>query len=285
MLKNKNGITIIALILTIILMLLFIGIRINLVLKGELFKTAKQAVEQTEIATEKEFIKISMINAIGSDTNEKLTQEKLQYELDQNMGKNTTEVTKNGEDFEILIKDKNRIYIIDKHDNLIGPENIVKVEFAGDITKNGTLDGSSDKPYEIGCIEDLVAFSNMTNGTGVIIKDGTPVAVTKKTEFEGKTIKLVRDLDFELKRSYLDCDRTDFGDLNGDNSDGNKLITEMTTGTGFKSINEFCCIFEGNNKKIKNLYIHNETGRAGLFGLINKNLGDKYVAIMNLGVS
>ncbi len=91
------------------------------------------------------------------------------------------------------------------------------------------------------------------------------------------------------KFSYSDSTRTDFGDLNGDDTDGNKLMTEMTTGTGFTSIGymdikQFKGIFDGKNNSINNIYINNTkhsqaNGGEGLFGLAYES------KIMNLKIS
>ena len=52
--KKQNGITLIALIITIIVMLILVGVSVNVALNGGLFDTAKQAVQEQEIAQEKE---------------------------------------------------------------------------------------------------------------------------------------------------------------------------------------------------------------------------------------
>ena len=37
----------------------------------------------------------------------------------------------------------------------------------------------------------------------------------------------------------MDSERTDFGDINGNDNDGNTLMNEMITGTGFKPIGDY----------------------------------------------
>ncbi len=53
---SNQGITLIALIITIIVMLILVGVTINVALQGGLFTTAKEAVKQTQIAQVKEMI-------------------------------------------------------------------------------------------------------------------------------------------------------------------------------------------------------------------------------------
>lgn len=67
------------------------------------------------------------------------------------------------------------------------------------IIKGGRCDGSEEKPFEINCIEDLVAFSQNVN-TG--------------NNYSGKYIKLMRTLDFSSIFSYNDYTTTEWGDLN-----------------------------------------------------------------------
>ena len=89
--------------------------------------------------------------------------------------------------------------------------------------------------------------------------------------YSGKNFKLMVKLDFQARESYINPDSTDFGDVNGDGTQGS-LITEMTTGNGFRAIGKdssnlpFQGNIEGNNKKIKNLYISNANDCAGLIG-------------------
>lgn len=169
------------------------------------------------------------------------------------------------------------------------PQEIIKDEYAGDITKGGRCDGSEDKPYEIGCIEDLVALSNIVNGTGIKIEDGKVVKITERDSLTDKYIVLIRNLNFKSKKSYQNSERTDFGNINGNDTDGNKLITEMTTGTGFRTIGDeeeleyrnFQGSFNGNNYTIKNLYqVTDKTG--GLFGYV---LASGNIEIKNLTLS
>ena len=53
-LKNKNGITLIALVITIIVMLILVGVTINMVVHGGLFQYAGNATKETELAKQKE---------------------------------------------------------------------------------------------------------------------------------------------------------------------------------------------------------------------------------------
>ena len=67
MLKKQKGITLIALIITIIVMLILVGVTINVALDGGLFSKAEEATELTTKAAEKEELLMAVVAAIGTD--------------------------------------------------------------------------------------------------------------------------------------------------------------------------------------------------------------------------
>lgn len=272
--KNK-GITLVVLVVTIVVMLILAGTSIKVASDTGIFKYARKAKEEEEKTNETNGLVEVVI--MLKETN-KFEQSELEKAIDKKFGQGKTTVTELENRFEIEFIGKNRYYTIDKKGNVSKPQEVVIDKNAGDITKGGTLDGSVEKPYEISCIEDLVAFSNMVNGKGIKIVNGIAEKVTSWTDFTGKYIVLTKDLNFKSKFSYANSERTDFGDINGDDTDGNALITEMTTGQGFPSIGtsissrNFTGYFNGKNHIIEQLYIYNNTNTnqtgAGLFGKI-----------------
>lgn len=54
MMKEQKGITLVALVITIIVMLILVGVSVTVALKGGLFDTAKQARDNTNTAKEQE---------------------------------------------------------------------------------------------------------------------------------------------------------------------------------------------------------------------------------------
>lgn len=106
--------------------------------------------------------------------------------------------------------------------------------------------GTEANPYIIYKIEDLLRLAQEVN---------------KGTTFLNKYIKLKNNIDFKNSDNYYDSNDTSFGNLNGNASDGDKILTEMTTGTGFIGIgrseaNSFQGVFLGNQKLISNIYIN-----------------------------
>ena len=66
-LKREKGITLIALIITIIVMLILVGVTINVALNGGVFEKAETATKQTQIEAEKEELLSAVVAAIGTD--------------------------------------------------------------------------------------------------------------------------------------------------------------------------------------------------------------------------
>ena len=256
--KNNKGITLLALAVTIVVLLILTSIGIKLALGNNgIIGEAQNAKEQAEIDEEKGIVKrattVSLIKSKGS----KVEQDTLEKALNDETGEGKTEVNDVGDVFEVVFVDSNRYYEVDEDGNISDVNKIIKDDYAGDITKGERCDGSEEKPYEISCIEDLVAFSNMSNGTGIRLENGTSVSITQKENFTGKYIILTKSLNFKSKHSYDDYTRTDFGNINGDDTDGNMLMTEMTTGTGFVPIGSsvFDGSFDGKGYCISNIYI------------------------------
>ena len=65
--KNQKGITLIALIITIIIMLILVGVTISYVVNGGLISKAKQAAKQTQIEADKELLMFDVILATGTN--------------------------------------------------------------------------------------------------------------------------------------------------------------------------------------------------------------------------
>lgn len=76
--RNQRGITLIALIITIIVMLILVGVTVNIALNGGLFTTAKKAANETQIAAEQETL---LSAVIATMTDGKVDFEKLDNNL------------------------------------------------------------------------------------------------------------------------------------------------------------------------------------------------------------
>ena len=260
--ENQLGITMIALIVTVIVLLILAGISIA-TLNGDsgIIKKSKEAKEQTEISEEKEVVNRAIVQAMGNNKKGDLIESNLQEELDKIASSGKTEVTDTGEEFEILFKESNRYYTIDKEGNILEQQIREKIEYAGDITKKGQYDGSSEKPYKITCIEDLVEWSN------------------KFKDYERSYIELEKNLNFKSRYSYADSSSTKYGDINNDGVI-EPIIDELGKGRGFAPIRIFYGSFNGNNKKISNIYINDdEHNTVGFFGEVANGIKLKNVTL------
>ena len=272
--RERKAITLIALVVTIVVILILAGITVGMVTSDNgILKETKNAKQQAEIDNEKSIVERAKMLAMMRSKNGAITYEIFEPALKDEAGANPTDVSNAGDTIEVLFTDSNRYYEIDQDGNVSEPQEVVKDEYAGDITKGGRCDGSKEKPYEINCIEDLVVLSNIVNGNGIKFENGQLVNVNGTKSFKGEYLILTKNLNFKSKYSYADSTRTDFGNLNNDDTDGNSLMTEMTTGTGFTPISysagTFRGNFNGNEHTISNIYINaaeDDEKAKGLFG-------------------
>lgn len=284
--KEKKGITLIALVITIIVLLILAGVTITtLTVENGILTKANEAKEETEIGNEKEIIERAAIAAkLGTNNMLELEEEKFRTELEKEAGTKKVELLVNRKYYEVYFQDSNRYYEVDKEGNIEEYDIATEISGAGDITKGGTLDGN-EKPYEISCIEDLLVLSYSVNGIQVV--DGNLEITTSYNTFSDKQIILTRNLNFASRFSYKNSERTDYGDINN-NGTVEPLIEELITGKGWipiggytnsKNITGFEGTFNGKEKEIKNMYSYNEeqTSHIALFGKVNntniKNLG------------
>ena len=114
--RKQQGITLIALVVTIVVLLILAAVSIGM-LTGEngIITQAQKSREETIIADEKEILSLSYTackqdNMINDMFEEIVTDEQLQKELDNN--KRNTTVTQDGDDLEVIFNDTNHKYII-----------------------------------------------------------------------------------------------------------------------------------------------------------------------------
>lgn len=123
MLKEKSGITLIALVVTIIVLLILAAVSITTII-GENGITGKAttAKNKTDIAKEEEMISLAANAAILEMEDEnKITEEVLESELNQLIGTRDEDYTliKNGTVFTITYNNSNRSYSIDETGNVL----------------------------------------------------------------------------------------------------------------------------------------------------------------------
>ena len=115
--KSKKGITLIALVITIIVLLILAGVSIAM-LTGEngILTQAQNAKEETSIAEEKEQIALAYNAAIAKKQSTDITAKELDDELKANDA--GADATKDGENIKVTFEESKREYIIDKNGNI-----------------------------------------------------------------------------------------------------------------------------------------------------------------------
>ena len=117
--KRNKGITLIALVITIIVLLILAGITISAVTGDNgIIGNAGQAKEETEIANEREIVEKATIQAMGNNKYGNIEEDELQGELDKETGEGETQTTEIGEEIEVLFTDSGRYYAVDKDGNV-----------------------------------------------------------------------------------------------------------------------------------------------------------------------
>ena len=251
--KNK-GITLIALVVTIIVLLILAGISIQMLTgqNGILLQGSKAKKEST-IGSEKEEISLvySTLKAekIKDGSDDLITSE----EFDEELKNNNINAKTSGKNFlTIKFNDSNNVYIINQEGKITKDET-KKVEDTtpGEISGDGT----DANPYKIQSIEDLVYFENQVNNGN---------------NYTGKTIRLEVSLNFASDNSYALKSSLEKGGLK----------EQLTSGEGFESIGSYCYkiytpstgkiielgspnkfegTFDGNNNSLSNLYINKKS--------------------------
>ena len=261
MLTHNNGITLIALVITIVIMLIIASVTVNVAINGGLFEYAGKAKNSTEVKNEKETVQSAAIIAEGKSKTGRITVQEMQNAINKVINEGTATAIDNGDTIAVKFDDSNRYYYVDNKGKVEGP-----VEIVFD-TEAGVLDGTGTEtdPFVIMSIEDLVYFSQQVNSGN---------------SYEGQYIELGKTLDFNSDLSYENINTTEYDTyLGGDGETG--LKEQLTNGLGFRPIGYttsyiFRGVFDGNNNEIKNIKIDVE-GYAGLFGVIRsatiKNLG------------
>ena len=158
--KDMKGITLIALVITIIVLLILAGVSIaTLTGQNGILTQANNAKTQTEIANEKEAISLAYTGAMAD---KKRRDNVTADDMNRQFGLNGTEATASGSNPITVSFDSGREYTIDSNGNISDPEElniIASIKIEGEkVTTVPTLDGFS---YKEGTID-----------TGYVVVDG-----------------------------------------------------------------------------------------------------------------
>ena len=149
-LKSNKGITLIALVITIIVLLILAGVSIAM-LTGQngILTQAQNAKNKTEEAQERESIELAVTSSQMEDVNTlEMDKEKLENAIKQQFGNNKDfTVTDNGDgSFIVNMNDTKRMYFVNE-EQVISQENILKISTAEEL-KEFRDDVNSGNTYE-----------------------------------------------------------------------------------------------------------------------------------------
>ncbi len=241
---ESKGITLIALVITIIILLILAGIVLaTLSGENEILKRGGEAKEKTMLGNEKEIIALAMnewrIEQVSNPSEIFATfmQDKMQSNA------NVQRVDKVTDNEVVVIYKSGNIYCFNTEDEI---EQIHQDENPGELEDIG------DDKLQIGSIEDLLVVAYNVN--------------TAAETYEGKTIELSRNLDFQNNYSYSDASakyilESAKGYVKDDSGTPIKELLLDETGKGFIPIGlngGFKGNFDGKGKKLKNIYINSD---------------------------
>lgn len=119
--KEKNGITLIALVITIIVLLILAGISITMLTgSNSILNQATNARTKTIEGTEKEAIKLAYSGILANYIGEEVTAERIKTELEKN-GNKIKKVEESGNKITIEFEETGNIYKIDNNGNFAEP--------------------------------------------------------------------------------------------------------------------------------------------------------------------
>lgn len=292
--ENFRGITLIALVVTIIILLILASVTITTIIGNNgLIKRVSDSKTATEIAKEKETISTSYMAVSAGNSEAKVTVAELNTEINKELnGETATVEGRDDGPFYITYNKSGRKYTVDGKGN--ASENTAD-DVNPDKTKTWSSwptigEGTNDSPYLIQSIEDLVAFAKDVNkGNKIGNYDCTSIDLH---------ISLDRDLDFCYSGSYIDSTNKYVGMLIADaneNATNLSIIDELTKNEGWMPIgNEkselyFQGYFNGNtlgkNHKLINLMINRKESQGQALFAATKRVNIENFELNNVSIS
>ena len=250
--NKNNGITLIALVVTIIVLLILAGVSISM-LTGQngILKRATEAKNTTEVASEKEGIQMAVTTSQMSSANyTSIKKDGLQSELNSYFGKEKTTLEDNKDgSYTVTMNNSKRKYTIEDDGSIIEG---VYDKWNGTDSKEPTEKTSNE--IHIYTVAELKWIADKVNNDG--------------NTFEGYTIYLENNLDFGARETSGTWENTE-----------NEAL--KWTAIGKQKDIPLKATFEGNNHIIKGVYINDETKFNGIFGnsssILNLTVKNSYI--------
>ncbi len=190
--KKQNGITLIALIITIIVMLILVGVTVNVALNGGLFDTAKQAVSQMNMAQieEKAYMtRIDLMAKMESKDDIIITTQdfknRLAVELEGEVQGNKVKVA--GGKYDIIVKNTDLDFEVVEHNDYIDKYSILKQEY---VVNNIEAEG---RVVEASVDIKLEKLINMTKNEYIALRQQQTIDKVQNTPIDEKRAEVVKD--------------------------------------------------------------------------------------------
>ena len=250
--KNNKGITLVALVVTIIVILILAGVSISM-LTGQngILKRATEANNTTEVASEKEGIQMAITaSQMASDNYTSIKKDGLQSKLNSYFGKEKTTLEDNKDgSYTVTMNNSKRKYTIEDDGSIIEG---VYDKWNGTDSKEPTEKTSNE--IHIYTVAELKWIADKVNNDG--------------NTFDGYTIYLENNLDFGARETSETWENTE-----------NEAL--KWTAIGKQKDIPLKATFEGNNHIIKGVYINDETKFNGIFGnsssILNLTVKNSYI--------
>ena len=223
--RDSKGITLIALVITIIVLLILAGVTIA-TLTGDngILTRATDASEQTKLADEKEKIELSAVGALAKENGEEISQTTLEEELGKYFknGKYAVEPGTNEDGTEgyiitITENDPNgRTYFVDKNGNM---KDYIERE-PEETPDDATVTELSEMRYGVIEVEFLSGTSYNTTATPnhPVLKDGMTAIIYNETDGTTQDVSDDSRTDWYSYIETTDSDMSDGGTTDGGNS-------------------------------------------------------------------
>ena len=242
--KGNSGITLIALVVTIIVLLILAGISIGM-LSGNngILKKSREAKNDTIIGEEREQVELAYISAAVKKLGDDVTYQDLQDELDISVGTNKTKVTINANNtLNVLFKDTD-------HNYNVNDGKVEKVEDEGtqvsSIDESATILSALDGANE----DDIWLNSSITIGEETAkFYDYNHATSKEYIEYRGSIYMITYDTDWNVGRvEKTDINVASLG-LNGNsmNTIGCGILTIVNTETDSKIGETIYYVTDGN---------------------------------------
>ena len=208
-LKENNGITLIALVITIIVLLILAGVSIAM-LTGEngILTQAQNAKEETSIAEEKELIALAYNAVKAQEKGGTVTADKLDKELE----KNKADATQEGANIKVTFEESGREYIIDENGNITEAgskepgEEVTEPQPTPEPEPGGSLATTDNGVIEIKWLKDDT-YNVSETANAPVIKSDLPANTTMKlVKYDGSN--WVEGTDYEYKAGSGTADNT-----------------------------------------------------------------------------